>query len=814
MGLPKRWKTPYRMQGPLMNRFVNLLLGACAAAIAAPICAQDMSPRSQIDDQEEDIVVNGERPRGSVVGDVEPETTLNGGDIRAMGVSSIAELLTELAPQLSSARGGSPVVLLEGRRISSFREIATLPAEAIQRAEILPEEVALSYGYPAEQKVLNIVLRARFKSITAEARDRIATEGGGNQVQGELGLLTIRRDNRVNITAHYQNSDILMESQRGILTADGGDTRRSLQASGEKLTLSATYARNFSQTVSGSLNGEVVTDRAFSLTGLSTVPDVDVFTRTADDLSAHLGGTLNADIGKWHATLTGNYDHAESRTISVRGQPVDLARSTSDTADADLILNGNLYRLPAGQISLTTHLGGTFDSLRSETTRSGGTTPGDLDRTTGFGSVNINLPLIKSPSAFIGKLSINGHVGYREVSDFGGLTDYGYGFNWVPQPAFRLIGSFSQTETAPTMQQLGGPVIVTPLVPIFDPVTGESVLVTRVSGSNPNLRNAERREWSLGLTVKPFTKTDLTFTVGYNRRHTENGVMGLSGLTTDIQEAFPDRFVRDADGELLRIDATPVNIARQSSSTLRWGFNFSKPLKTPQSQLDAIRAAFEKRRAEREAQGESESRRPGDDDRPRRDVGERQRGGFGGPGGDFGGGPGREGFGRGGGSRGGGRLSFAIYHTWHLEETARLRGTLPEIDLLKGGSVGGRSGQPRHEIEMQAGFSRSGIGLRASGQWESRSRVLDPSGQPVSNLYFADYAKFNLRTFVTPAQIPGMMGKYSWMRGLRISFTVDNVFNTRQSVTDGTGTTPFVYRSAYQDPLGRTLTLNVRKTFF
>ena len=43
-------------------------------------------------------------------------------------------------------------LVAHGRRVSSYAEIARLPTEAIERTEILPEEVALKYGYPADRK--------------------------------------------------------------------------------------------------------------------------------------------------------------------------------------------------------------------------------------------------------------------------------------------------------------------------------------------------------------------------------------------------------------------------------------------------------------------------------------------------------------------------------------------------------------------------------------------------------------------------------------------------------------------------------------
>ena len=58
--------------------------------------------------------------------------------------------------------------------------------------EILPEEVALKYGYAADQRVVNIVLRRRFNSTNVEVGGRIATDGGYASARGDGGRLTIR----------------------------------------------------------------------------------------------------------------------------------------------------------------------------------------------------------------------------------------------------------------------------------------------------------------------------------------------------------------------------------------------------------------------------------------------------------------------------------------------------------------------------------------------------------------------------------------------------------------------------------------------
>ena len=137
-------------------------------------------------DTSDEIVVVGKRPRGSVIGDIPPENTLDSRDVRATGATSINELLDALAPQIGSARGRGgekPVLLLNGQRISSFRELRDIPTEAIERVDILPEEVALKYGYSANQKVVNFVLRQRFRSTTAQVGASTATDGGYTSAQ-------------------------------------------------------------------------------------------------------------------------------------------------------------------------------------------------------------------------------------------------------------------------------------------------------------------------------------------------------------------------------------------------------------------------------------------------------------------------------------------------------------------------------------------------------------------------------------------------------------------------------------------------------
>jgi len=119
------------------------------ATTPAPTVSAPEAPADDYGDDEGAIVITGAKAPGSVVGDIPPENTLDARDVRATGATSITELLDALAPQIGSSRGRGgeqPVLLLNGQRISSFREMRDIPTEAIQRVEILPEEVALKIG--------------------------------------------------------------------------------------------------------------------------------------------------------------------------------------------------------------------------------------------------------------------------------------------------------------------------------------------------------------------------------------------------------------------------------------------------------------------------------------------------------------------------------------------------------------------------------------------------------------------------------------------------------------------------------------------
>ncbi len=793
-------------------------------------------PVDDLGDEEEAIVITGQKPPGSVLGDIPPENTLDARDVRATGATSITELLDALAPQIGSARGRGgeqPVLLLNGQRISSFREMRDIPTEAILRVEILPEEVALKYGYRADQRVVNIVLRQRFRSTTATLAAAAATGGGYLTGTGDLTRLMIEKNGRTQFNLHAQGNGMLTEAERDIIlsgdpppgaTEEDVLAARSLLGTKRQVRGGATVNRTIFGNVSASFNGEVEHDEGRSLIGLNETL-IEPLDRKTTTNSAHAGVTLNGTIkSQWKWNVTGNADWARDTTGTDRDNasfPRDRARETRTSGDITATVNGTLFKLPAGNAGTTLRIGASTEHLDGESTQAGVETPSSLGRTTGTASINVDLPISRRNRAFsaLGNLTLNANAEVDQLSDFGTLTTIGAGANWSPVDRLNFITSWTREEGSPSIQQLGDPLLTTENTRVFDFTTGQTVLVTATTGGNRDLLGDRRNVFKLGANWQPFEKVDLRLRADYVHQRIQNPVSSIS-VTPQLEAAFPDRFVCDTPsglcdgtGQLISVDLRPINFDSSRRDTLRVGFDFSKPLKSrrpSQSTIDQMRAQF------RSALGGGAGRTRG--------TGQSGNGppppptdGQAGPPPDGGGSGGGRGFGGGRGGGGGGffgggnrgRLTFSLTDTITFVDKTQIAPGL-ELDYLHGDAIGSGGGTPRHRFEAQAGYFNNGIGVRLAANLRSATNVDTLNGD---NLHFSPLATFDLRLFANPGDIPEVAVKHPWLRGTQVRFEVSNILNSRPKVRSALGDPLLNYQPDLVDPLGRTIGITIRKLF-
>ncbi len=764
---------------------IHLLAATSSLTLAFPLAAQSLeigeedSPRSE-------IIVIAPNTSGTVPGDIPPELELDAAAVESYGASNIADLLTALAPQTGSSRGrgsGGPVVLINGRRVGGFAEIRDLPSEAIERVQVLPEEVALKYGFSADQRVVNFILKPGYKSLSAEVEQAQLSQGGRGEGEVQATFVQIDKKGRITLDGVYAHTTSLLESERGIIqsgAASDGNLRTLLPAS-QTLRFNATLNRALSDTTAFTVNGRYEQGDSASLLGPSA--NSGSIVRDVESQTIHGGVTIDGRSAKWNWTATANLDEDRAKTLTgaTRGAPRDITDSRSRSGDAVLTLAGPFAELPAGAARVSLRAGFTSRRLAARSLRSGIARATRLRRDDANAQINLDIPLAnraRDVASFLGKLSINANAGYRRLSDFGSITSFGYGLNWEPTDGMTILASSINEQNAPSINQLGDPLQSTPGVSIYDFANQQSLLITRISGGNAELVQEERRDTKISISYQPPALRSLTISAAYNRNRSFNPAASFPALTPEIERAFPGRITRSASGQLLSFDQRPINFARTSSDQLRWGFNFSREFGLPAGGRGA-------------------------------GGGARSEGGGGR--GQSGNGLGRGGFGGGPGGMQGGRWQVSLYHSLKFRDDILIRAGVRVLDLLDGSAIGSNGGSARHVIESEGGWFNKGIGLRFTGKFESATRI--DGDTPASDLRFSSLFTLGARLFINFDNRKEVLNAVPFLKGTRLALRIDNLTGAIRDVRDGSGLVPLSYQSGYIDPRGRVMELSLRKRF-
>jgi len=604
-----------------------------AQAQADPSPVESGSAPEDTANDDDTIVVLAARMIGQVDAPQPPLLELAPEDIAAYGAGSIAELLQSLGPQVSSGRGrggeGGPIVLVNGVRIASFRELGSYPPEAIDKIEVFTEEVAQRYGYSPDQRVVNVILKPSFSSREVELEYGQPWAGGYSTQEAELTYLRIAGQDRLNINLGINNSSLLTEAERGVeqtistvppvagdpdpadyrsLVSDSASLEATinwatrLDSSGTGLSLNASFEREDTLRLQG-LDSVTLTDPGGTQV-LRTFNEADPLTvdRRGETYSA--GGALNFGLGDWQLTGTIDASRNDSTSITQRRANTaelqaaaaagtlalnadldglvtdggfDRADTTSGRATSVVTARGNPIYLPSGEVSVTLDAGFDWNRIQSEDTRNAGA-PIDLRRGIANGGINVGVPLTSRDEEFlsvVGDISLNASAGVEHLSDFGTLYDWSVGLTWGLTERLTVTGNYINRDAAPSLSQLGNPEIATFNVPVFDLNNNETVLATVVTGGNPNLLTQSQSDWKFGLIWQIPVLDNATFSFDYIKNHSDNVAAGLPTVTPEIEAAFPGRVLRDGTGRITSIDQRPVNFAEQDVERLQFGLNLS-----------------------------------------------------------------------------------------------------------------------------------------------------------------------------------------------------------------------------------------------
>lgn len=826
----------------------------------SPVCAAAYANENGIGTQagggaarpvDDEIVVTGER-RGEA--EVPAEAAFEEDEIASHGADTIGDLIQRLLPLVDSG-SENPVILINGKPVGFDRSILSYPAEALDRLAVLQANAAAHYGEQSGRRVVNLVLKQKFSSLTMDVSTNFATDGGQYGGDFDVNRTAIAGDTRWNVQARASGDSALMKSSRNIapqsgifdkfgfvsgLNGDEIDPALSL-AAGQAVTISALLllAANSTATLADFLNGANQTH----------LVDPNAYeTLLPQRRSARLSLGLTRPIGSFSASFH-----------------VAAARSTSDAMvglpmASVVVPAGNPYS-PFGQdVLLTRPLAGER-ALRSATETKSFSSTLNLNGKLAGWDTSLSLSYSQGRSnnllesgfdlARLQPLITGGMAGLNPFglwtddllvanrnssssSNLGARLNLRKGIFTVPAGRifWTLTGNINQNHVENERIDAQGALIAATRIN-RNQLDGQSALTLPITRRSDGMgrhigdlsadvtagiqtMTDSRVQQRFGSTVNwsPFRTIQLRGSYYY-----QQSVPSVEQLDAPIlevverifdyarQEVAEPVYVTGGNPNLRsgsRETATATAIVRPfggQALTLNFAYrqsNASGAVSSFPELTPAIEAAFPDR-VTRDGEGRlvrldarSINIARASDSNLSSGLALRFVPNPSVTAAD----PTAEPM----------HLSFAITHRMLLQSEWLTREGVAVMDQLRGG------GQSRHDISIEGAFGKRGFGLSINGHWASKAR-LDGGGDSDSDFFFTPPITVNLSAFVEPDRLWGHGDLGAWLADMKITIKVQNLLNGYRQVRLADGSMPAGYSRDEIEPLGRTARVTFRKKF-
>lgn len=511
-----------------------------------------------------EVVVTGRR-RGDT--GLDPEQELGPEDISAIGAWDVGEIVARLAETFSPEE--APMIIVNGRRLANPSDFLRFPPDALLRVEALPPEAAGLFGGEPGRRVVNIVMQPQFESRDSLLGTSFPTAGGTTGFRGDLRQSEIRDDSTLQFGVQGSRVTALWSDERPDTSFDHPGAPRTLvpytQSVGASFLTSrpvGDWSANFGMT------GTRQNMRSAERVRDGTVDQVD---QSGQSLS--LTGGMTGQVWDWKVRGSLNAQVVQSE----RGGP--LSQSSDYRALAgDLGLDRRLFTLPAGPVRVS--LISRHESARSDVSIEGARS----QRSTLDHDVRalLNVPLFSAQQGATrsgqAMLTLGARAraeGAFEEAD-GGLSA---ALSWAPFRGFRLNAKWSSSTESPSPRQRLDPLVQGVPRILFDFQTGQAKEVVTFLGGNPDLRPESSTDATVGFAIGPVTSWRIAGGSALSRMELTDNITSLPSITPETEAAFPERFVRGADGTLSSVDLRPVNLRMSRLDTLVSTLNISIPVK-------------------------------------------------------------------------------------------------------------------------------------------------------------------------------------------------------------------------------------------
>lgn len=850
---------------------VLALLQVVAALQETPVSSTP--PESEQTALLDGLLVKG--VRGKTQGPAQPELTLDASEIQATGASTVQDLVALLAAEITTGEPDAPppIYLANGRRISGFQEISGLPSQAIERMDVLPPATALAYGYRPNQRVVNFVLRKRFRSLAVEAEAMAATRPGRTAERLTSDAFRLAGDDRATVGLDWRQESALFEDERDIYRVPSATAPYGLVGN----VAGASFGREIDPALSALAGGLVTMARAPTSAWNGAAPLAGFAAGAGDpELSGILANRSllpSLEQGTFKAAVTRDLARQVAVTLSVNLEDASRTSSLGLPATSVKLPAGNPFSPFAGDVTVYRYLdapwslqrrqdtfkgqlalaangyvgdwrwslNGTYDRNDSETTTGRGVDSTAWKAAIAAGDPAVN-PFGPAPRALLkvnaqdvaksntrtakAELVLNGDVAEMPAGRV--TSTLKLGGERVEQMSNALRnGAPMRTDYDRRTISLQGDIDV-PLASRAHEVAPALGELTASVNAGYNVETFhDRLALGAGLNWSPAQLVQVN--VGFSEEQSAPNANQIVDPTVLTPSVTVFDFATGQSVTVSRLEGGNRTLANDRRRTLRAGVNL-RPLgrdggptrvtvnanyvrthiDDPISNFPLITPALEAAFPERFTRN-ADGVLTAIDSRPLNfDAIDRE---------EVRGGLnltrffGRRKPGAPKGAKpdlkNAGQVQVSLNYVLRLRDETTLRQGLPPLDLLNGASTS-RRGQPREELSFRVNAFRQGVGVNLNGAWRGGS-VID-AGPSSGALRFDDQTTVNLSAFYEVPRDLKAGPAASWLAGARLSLAADNLFHSRPAVKDAKGATPQAYQADYLDPLGRTVKLTLRKS--
>ncbi|UAL11358.1 TonB-dependent receptor [Caulobacter segnis] len=807
----------------------------------------------------ESLTIEGKQ-RGQTESELEPEFELNEEEIQALGVNTLGDLVREMMKSAPNARGRNdepPIILINGQRVTG--DMSSIPREAILKGAALREEEALAHGFRADQTVLNYTLKKRFNATTVTNEGQWPVEGGRASSDHQYNLFRIQGAGRTNVTARYHRDSPLFETERGVVrtplagapydllgavvgpgggeidpalsvlagetvtlaavpasaadgapdlddfvagagrvAGDGLTASRTLMPRTEQAKLDATYTRSLGGDTTATLSGNLMANNSVSYRGLPgvtlPVPSSSPFSPFANDVTLYryldapealkarndthkVGAALGVTGRKagWRWTLNGELDRTDTASRTGRGLDVLALRTAIAAGQVNPFapIPTDLLRLAPRDTTDATATSAKVDLVVNgvlarlptgdlRATFSGGYDSRRYEAESVRSGVRVDRVLERD------RATVAANLQAPLISNDGPL-------GFLGKLSLNANGRFEDFSDIGGLATVGGGLAWTPVrgLNVSADYSWEEGEPTPQQVNDPvqQIANSLIYDYATGQTafvtvtsggnpgLRPDSRQLIKLNINYRPFQKQELRLSANYTATRIDDMIATFPAPSPELEA----AFPTRFTRDAQGRLT-AFD-SRAVNFAHADTEDLRLGLNYSKTWRASKAGASST----------------------------------------------TLLVGLNDRWRLRDEVTIHEGMAPLDRLKGASLGQFGNSSRHSVGLNVYLSRSGYTLNAAGFWFSPTRV--NAGALTGDLSFKNSPILILGGSLDLGAQKFAKGR-PWLKGAKLTASVENVFDGYMHVRDSQGRTP----EAYQKPLmnrgsGRSVKLGLRKQF-